>query len=738
MHKKPPCRIVLLVSAVLIIVIAMTGCETEQAEQHEEPDQPLEIKLDQLATEPLHPGQDSQLSLSFKEEMDPEVSVSYAWTAKAGKILKDDEQEITWTAPEETGIYDISVAVETETGRSAEKSFPVFVGTVIEIVDPVLDPVDEGNKVDLTAMLNNKVEIDEDLYVSWEAEQGEIDNETSTQATWHAPETSGAYELSISVNNGYGQKASDRHIFLVGDEEGLYFNHKLSLEGDASQNPEMQLMIRNINDDTLSLDVIGTIYGNSSCIVGPDVRLFDFIDYDSLVFKTPDGEELDYDRQGHRINREQLDGYYYDEFFNFDVLDVNIAGHNTVIAEYELVSNIELMEGFGTNMNHLGGHYDDPEHFWAAFMEWFILRPREQQTFEIIENTMEITLPEGWRYAAVYEEVAEDKIDLGEFDFMHWDNEDAWKNIQRSPFILFKDGPFLMAKKEVAGTVLKDVYSVAYEPERNHEANYQFHEYLAEKIGELPVDTVLTIEYPFARQGGNSIEYLESYKRAPYGYGYSTTGQIWASGGADLDHGGAKMDEPQRWCIERFPDDEVNHLPGMWGTTRLWFGTIIKAHHIDPGMVVYYADLAVASYYDDWDVIENRFKPMYEFYLENVVQPDGTEVDVHAYTGHQFLTYFKPALGFYYLDKRIKEETGGEKDLSIAANYIFEKELQGSGLGPDHQVHYETLVDALYYTVEEGIDFETKAQGYIYGDRFGQKFLDLSEEFDIDLDEYLD
>ena len=118
--------------------------------------------------------------------------------------------------------------------------------------------------------------------------------------------------------------------------------------------------------------------------------------------------------------------------------------------------------------------------------------------------------------------------------------------------------------------------------------------------------------------------------------------------------------------------------------------------------------------------------------------PDGSETDVEAYTGHHFFGYFKPALGFYYLDQRIQEETDGEKDLSIAAKYIHGKELQGSGFGYDHQVHYETLVEALYHTVEEGIDFETKVQGYIFGKDFGQQFLDLSDEFDIDLEEYLD
>jgi len=156
---------------------------------------------------------------------------------------------------------------------------------------------------------------------------------------------------------------------------------------------------------------------------------------------------------------------------------------------------------------------------------------------------------------------------------------------------------------------------------------------------------------------------------------------------------------------------------------------------LDRALAPYLGSQAVNSYYEDWDVVENRYKDKYKFYLEEVVQEDGSEEEIQAVTGHSFHGQFKGSLTFYYFDHRIQEETGGEKDLSDALQYAWEKTLKG-----DYECEEELLIEALHHTVEEGIDFKEKVRGYLLGDHpeYEHKFLDLSDYLDIDPDDYLD
>jgi len=601
----------------------------------------------------------------------------------------------------------------------------------VKINELVADPVEEGEEIKLTSSVKVENAEDEDLIYTWSAAGGYFDDDQSEDVTWTAPEEPEIYKIELRVEVEGGNALSDEILVIVGEVEGLLFDHKLTMEEDHDE-LTMEVLIRNINTETLQLEVTGTIYGNIADIAGPDEKLFDFIKYNTMTATNLDGESLNFSRQGRRISSDTLDDYNYDRFFNIDNLDLDTGQNKTVLVEYELVDREEIWKGFGTDLDEFN-IYNKTDRFWSAIKEWFILRPRDHSEGLIRHNYLEIDLPDGWNYAATYPDAGPNKIDLGELEFMRWTNDLFWKNYQRAPIMLFEEGYYLLEAREVAGVLLQDVYDADLEGRRNHEANHHFVSFISDYVGPLPVEKVLTFQ---VSSGGHAVNHFGAYQRAPYSYGYSTLGQQIASAGADIGHGGEHMQEPHRWCIERHPDDEISHLPNLWGTVRLWFGTIIKGHHIDPGLAVYVGDLAVDSYYEDWDVIENRYKPMYEFYLEHVVQDRGREVDVNAYTGHQFLTYFKPALGFLYLDLRIQEETNGEKDLSHAARYIFQEELEGRNTAKSWGEAYDTLVEALYHTVEEGINFEEKVQGYIMGDSYGQQFIDLSDYLDIDLEEY--
>lgn len=133
---------------------------------------------------------------------------------------------------------------------------------------------------------------------------------------------------------------------------------------------------------------------------------------------------------------------------------------------------------------------------------------------------------------------------------MRW-YEPSWKNFNHSYLVLFNEGPFLMEKKEVAGTVLQDVYSHKDKDIRNHEGGHHYFGFLSDYIGELPVDKVVTFPGAHVEGGRGSMEYGDVYATEPYGFSYSAMGKIYTSGaGAGIGGGGKKLDEPRSGVLK--------------------------------------------------------------------------------------------------------------------------------------------------------------------------------------------
>ena len=643
-------------------------------------------------------------------------------------------------------------STESESTDKTDEATPPPALTIISagINERYLDPLPAGTTIDLSSWVETEYTNDsttdsaenethelEPLY-SWTTDGGRLSDPSAPTTQWTAPTQPGLYRIMFTATGTDNSAIQDDILLIIGETESLLFESSLTLNEDASNRPLMEVVIRNIQQDKLELDVIGTIFGQlyREGIASPRDKLFEFIHYDTFTVKSPSGEELTFSNQGSRRLKKLAGKRESHQEFNIDNLILHTGDNQTVIISYELVSNYELWEGFGGNLNNFRQPFmDKPENFWQTLLEWFILRPRDQNAGAKSYSTLALNLPPGWHYAATYPEIYNNKLDLGSLEYMRWNNEQNWKNYQKSPFILYQEGSFLKKEKEVAGVLIQDVYSRHDADIRNHEANYHFIDFLSSYIGPLPVERVLTAMQSIHVMGGGSLlEHFDAYQRSPYGYAYSAMGQIWASAGADVGHAGIAVEEPHYWCICQPGNDRVYHLPRLWGTVRLWSGTTLGGYITDTGLPVYYGYMALQSYYPDWDLDENVFKPMYIYYLQNVVKPGGREVDAYAVTGHQFHTYYKPALGFYYIDKRIQEATNGTKNLSHAVQYFYSEVMAGRDTVTNWSDNEILWLEALYHTVEEGIDFESIFRGYIYGESYGQKFLDLTAYLDVDLD----
>jgi len=473
--------------------------------------------------------------------------------------------------------------------------------------------------------------------------------------------------------------------------DGLVFEHDLILKEGNSYDLKMRTKITNINSNNLNLDIHGTDY-----FYGEGKKTFEIIDYDNMTVISATGSDLNKTYKTRKID-DPGENVVVPDYFVIDTLDIAANDSQTVIIEFEVANSKEKIEGFG-------GVAADPQNpdktldYWGGFYEWLVLRPSDLQSGDIKSNYLNINLPEGWNYASAYPEIEDNLIELGELEFMSWQNELTWKNIHMGQLVLFNEGPFLIEEGYAGGVKVQNVF---HESLINYstDANFDYIDFLSDYIGELPAEKVVTLNRPYGRQ--EEMDYFHSWQTGPDFYGYSITGNYFQTSFGSHSPG----IDPVSWDFENY------FLTPAHNTLRQWNGSM-------PGWAsIYLEELAYDYRFPDWDFVEHRIKPMYEFYHENVVQ-NGEEEDVRrGGDGHSFIGYFKhETLIPYYFDQLIQEETDGKKDLSVVIQYIYSKMLEGE------DVNNDLIIEALNQAVDHEIDFKNK-----YHDYYGDKILEIDD-----------
>ncbi len=130
--------------------------------------------------------------------------LSYGWLASGGEI-SGEGAVVTWTAPNSTGSYDVTVTVTD--GRGGE-----VMGDVTVAVRPNKPPIITSLVADAdwsTPLGTIQVTCtasdpdDEELSYEWSSSGGSI-NGRGPQVTWTAPEETGVYNITAVVKDGYG------------------------------------------------------------------------------------------------------------------------------------------------------------------------------------------------------------------------------------------------------------------------------------------------------------------------------------------------------------------------------------------------------------------------------------------------------------------------------------------------------------------------------------------------------
>ena len=157
--------------------------------------------------------------------------LSYEWTATGGSI-SGTGHEVIWTAPEEVGMYDITVVVDDghdgEGARSITLSValgnpPIIENLIVTAKEPkYLKETTTGYKVGKTKEYyieciasDTDDEVGELVY-EWSCDGGEISGEGSI-ITWTAPDTACDVTVTVIVFDVAGNMDNESIVFTVVD-----------------------------------------------------------------------------------------------------------------------------------------------------------------------------------------------------------------------------------------------------------------------------------------------------------------------------------------------------------------------------------------------------------------------------------------------------------------------------------------------------------------------------------------
>ncbi len=153
--------------------------------------------------------------------------LSYEWSTTGGDI-SGTGAVVNWTAPEEVGMYDVTVVVTDGHGSSATKTLPPT--SVATGQPPIIEAllvtaehcylkeegsgykVGKGQKYDVKCIVSDTSE----LVYDWSCDGGEISGEGSL-ITWTAPNPSGSVDVTVTiiVSDIAGNMASKNVILNV-------------------------------------------------------------------------------------------------------------------------------------------------------------------------------------------------------------------------------------------------------------------------------------------------------------------------------------------------------------------------------------------------------------------------------------------------------------------------------------------------------------------------------------------
>lgn len=142
-------------------------------------------------------------------------TLAYTWSAVAG-VFSGNGPLVTWTAPEQAGIYVITVGVVDEHGANVTSQIPIDVRFNHQpVIKNLTAELLEMRAKDTTTILCVASDLDGDvLSYSWSTNGGKILGQGSS-VTWTAPEEAGTYSVRVEVADDRGGKSTAEQEVII-------------------------------------------------------------------------------------------------------------------------------------------------------------------------------------------------------------------------------------------------------------------------------------------------------------------------------------------------------------------------------------------------------------------------------------------------------------------------------------------------------------------------------------------
>ena len=129
--------------------------------------------------------------------------LSYEWSTTGGNI-SGTGCKVIWTAPEEVGVYDITVVVDDGHDSKDTESVTIIVGNKPPTIASLVADADwttPSGSIQVTCTASDPD--GDELSYEWSTTGGDISG-TGHEVIWTAPEEVGIYDITVVVNDGQG------------------------------------------------------------------------------------------------------------------------------------------------------------------------------------------------------------------------------------------------------------------------------------------------------------------------------------------------------------------------------------------------------------------------------------------------------------------------------------------------------------------------------------------------------
>jgi hypothetical protein len=199
-------KIIVLNSVIVLAMLIIASCSKNTTEPEQQNKAPL---ITSIVPSPYSVPMKGIITLTCLAADPDGDQLSYNWEALEGTITGSGPS-VEWTAPEQEGSFSISCKVSDGNGGEANQNVDVAVSGSFNNapqISTVYSSADSAIVGEMVTIHCDATDADGDpLTYDWQASGGTI-QPNGNSADWTAPDTTGSYQITVTVTDGRGGEA---------------------------------------------------------------------------------------------------------------------------------------------------------------------------------------------------------------------------------------------------------------------------------------------------------------------------------------------------------------------------------------------------------------------------------------------------------------------------------------------------------------------------------------------------